>query len=74
MLIGNHLETGVLPVGPKGIPLYTLLFNSFTGGKPDMFLLLKLIDDKWISKEASKGEERGKRTQTKEPNRVIQTA
>lgn len=39
-----------------------------------MFLLLKLIDDKWISKEASKGEERGKRTQTREPNRVIQTA
>lgn len=45
-------------MGPKGIHLYTQLFHSFTEGKPDTFLLIKLVDDKWITKEARKEEER----------------
>lgn len=66
--IGNHPETGAFPGGPKGIHLYTLLFNSFIGGKPDTFLLLKLVDDKWITKETSKEEEREKQNKTKQSN------
>lgn len=65
MLIGNNPETGALPVGLKAIHLYTLLFNSFTGVKSDIFLLLKLVDDKWITKEA-RG--RGKKTNPKQSN------
>lgn len=48
-------------MGPKAIHLYTQLFHYFTGGKPDTFLLIKLADDKWITKQAGKEEERVKK-------------